>query len=72
MGLILGRNFLWWKFSGWELSGGNHPGGNFPGESFYVTIKCFHSFSFLLKEFPRNCYQCFSLLLNVPLIKSEV
>ena len=49
MGLILGGNFLWWKFSGWELSGGNHPGGNFPGESFYVTIKCFHSFSFLLK-----------------------
>ena len=21
VGLILGRNFLWWKFSGWQFSG---------------------------------------------------
>ena len=34
VGLILGGDFLWWKFSGWELSGGNHPGGGF-----HVTIK---------------------------------
>ena len=33
VGVILGRNFLWWKFSGWELSRGNHPGG-----SFHVTL----------------------------------
>ena len=33
VGIILGGNFLWWKFSGLELSGGNHPGG-----SFHVTI----------------------------------
>ena len=38
MGLILGGNFLWWKFSGWELSSWNHPGGNFPGGSFHVTL----------------------------------
>ena len=37
VGIILGGNFLWWKFSGWELSGGNHLGGNFPGGSFHVT-----------------------------------
>ena len=34
VGLILGGNFLLWKFPGWELSGGNHPGG-----SFHVTNK---------------------------------
>ena len=38
VGLILGENYFWSKFSGWELSGGNHPGGNFPGGSFHVTI----------------------------------
>ena len=37
VGVILGRNFLWWGFSGWELSGGNHPIGNFPGRSFPST-----------------------------------
>ena len=35
--VILGGNFLWWRFSGWELSGGNHPGWNFPGGSFRST-----------------------------------
>ena len=47
VGLILGGNFLWCKFSGWELSGGNHPGGNFPGGSFHVTENC--NFNFSLK-----------------------
>ena len=37
VGLILGENFLWGKFSGWKLSGGNHPGSNFSGGSFHVT-----------------------------------
>ena len=35
--LILGGNFLWWKFFGWELSGGKHSGGNFLGGSFHAT-----------------------------------
>ena len=37
VGVILGENFLWWRFSGWKLSGENHPGGNFPGGSFPST-----------------------------------
>ena len=38
VGVILGRNFLWWEFSVWELSEENHPGGNFLGGSFHVTV----------------------------------
>ena len=54
MGVILSRNFLWWKFSRWELSGGNHPGGNFPGGSFHVTK--YYSPSTLLKAEPLPKY----------------
>ena len=36
VGLILGGNFFWCKFSRWELPGVNHQGGNFPGGSFHV------------------------------------
>ena len=37
VGLILGGNVLFSKFSDWELSGGNHPSSNFPGGSFHIT-----------------------------------
>ena len=70
MGVFLGGNCPGEAYPGWEFSlvevfrvgiaRWEYLCGNFPGGSFHVTIKCFHSFSFLLKEFPRNCYQCFS------------
>ena len=40
VGVILGGNFLWWKFAGWELSSRNHPGGNFLVGSFHATTFC--------------------------------